>query len=459
MKQLTCELCGSTELIKQDGFFVCQGCGTKYSPEEARKLLAEAGDAPAPQSVTKQDHSEDIARLLNLASNAFEVRNFDETLTYTARILELDDTNYRALYMKGTATLWQSTTARPRIKDAELYWSEALRYVPLETPEAEKLCKDIVREYCAAVSALKVLYLQQINSVAELFSAPQSIIELNQKWLIGRVSMTACYNVRLPEDQRSASAARVLSKGEVVLPLSEFRKFLDRVSERAYSQFRIYRGGNLGPSGQEAYRLLVNSWIPYACLERKDQVAALEYAKKIYQQAKTVLRQCEFTTQGIDQSIDKVNNAIRETEVKVREERKKERKKRLEEYWKEHSQEKEELETRKAETEGEIRKINSAIAELEDSRKQVPALKDRYDICLKIDVLTNRKKSLGIFSGKEKKALQEQIDALHEERRKQENIIDRQRQPIDEEIATKQKELDAWNRTLRHIETELTRDR
>ena len=27
MKQITCEMCGSTDFMKQDGFFVCQSCG------------------------------------------------------------------------------------------------------------------------------------------------------------------------------------------------------------------------------------------------------------------------------------------------------------------------------------------------------------------------------------------------------------------------------------------------
>ena len=41
MKKLTCEMCGGTDLIKQDGVFVCQSCGCKYSVEEARKLMIE----------------------------------------------------------------------------------------------------------------------------------------------------------------------------------------------------------------------------------------------------------------------------------------------------------------------------------------------------------------------------------------------------------------------------------
>lgn len=41
MKQITCELCGGNDLVKTDGVFVCQSCGTKYSVEEAKKMMVE----------------------------------------------------------------------------------------------------------------------------------------------------------------------------------------------------------------------------------------------------------------------------------------------------------------------------------------------------------------------------------------------------------------------------------
>ena len=41
MKRLTCEMRGSTDMLKEDGAFVCQSCGCKYSVEEARKLMIE----------------------------------------------------------------------------------------------------------------------------------------------------------------------------------------------------------------------------------------------------------------------------------------------------------------------------------------------------------------------------------------------------------------------------------
>jgi len=41
MNSLKCEMCGSIELIRQNGVFVCQFCGCKYSVEDAKKMLFE----------------------------------------------------------------------------------------------------------------------------------------------------------------------------------------------------------------------------------------------------------------------------------------------------------------------------------------------------------------------------------------------------------------------------------
>lgn len=41
MKRIECEMCGSTDLIKDEGLFVCQCCGCKYTVEEAKKLMVE----------------------------------------------------------------------------------------------------------------------------------------------------------------------------------------------------------------------------------------------------------------------------------------------------------------------------------------------------------------------------------------------------------------------------------
>ena len=41
MKALACEMCGSQDLVKTDGMYVCQNCGTRYTVEEAKKMMVE----------------------------------------------------------------------------------------------------------------------------------------------------------------------------------------------------------------------------------------------------------------------------------------------------------------------------------------------------------------------------------------------------------------------------------
>lgn len=62
MKAIKCEMCGSNNVIKNDGYYTCQSCGTKYSVEEAKKLLVEG--------VVKIDNSDKVERLYQLARTA-----------------------------------------------------------------------------------------------------------------------------------------------------------------------------------------------------------------------------------------------------------------------------------------------------------------------------------------------------------------------------------------------------
>lgn len=39
MQAIKCELCGSNQLTKKDGYYQCEHCGTKYTLEEAKKLI------------------------------------------------------------------------------------------------------------------------------------------------------------------------------------------------------------------------------------------------------------------------------------------------------------------------------------------------------------------------------------------------------------------------------------
>ncbi len=86
MKQLTCEMCGGNDIIKQDGVFVCQNCGMKYSAEEAKKMMIEI------------DNTKKLANLHIRAENAIEVGDYKLAVKCYNQILEEDPNDWKAYF-------------------------------------------------------------------------------------------------------------------------------------------------------------------------------------------------------------------------------------------------------------------------------------------------------------------------------------------------------------------------
>jgi len=97
MRVLKCEMCGEVDLLKIDGEFVCQSCRTRYTPDEARKLLVEG-------SVTI-DRSKEVDNFVILGLRSFEKIDMrpeahEEARQYFKRALEINPDNIKAyLYL------------------------------------------------------------------------------------------------------------------------------------------------------------------------------------------------------------------------------------------------------------------------------------------------------------------------------------------------------------------------
>ena len=97
MKQLTCEMCGSTDLIKQDGVFVCQSCGCKYSVEEAKKMMVE-GTVDVSGSTVKVDVSDKVKNLYIMARRAKDDNNAELASKYYEMITFENPNDWEALF-------------------------------------------------------------------------------------------------------------------------------------------------------------------------------------------------------------------------------------------------------------------------------------------------------------------------------------------------------------------------
>ena len=96
MNELICEMCGSNDIVKQDGLYVCQSCGTKYSVEEARKMMT--GETVAVEGTVKIDTTSELDNLYEIARRARDTKNSENALKYYDQILMKDATSWEAQF-------------------------------------------------------------------------------------------------------------------------------------------------------------------------------------------------------------------------------------------------------------------------------------------------------------------------------------------------------------------------
>ena len=113
MKQLTCEMCGSTELMKQDGVFVCQTCGCKYSVEEAKRMMVE-GTVDV-QGTVSIDNSAFTQKQLANARRAKQKEDWEEVEKYYNLVEQNDPSNIEAIFYSSYGK------ARLSMVDSDIY--------------------------------------------------------------------------------------------------------------------------------------------------------------------------------------------------------------------------------------------------------------------------------------------------------------------------------------------------
>ena len=120
MKRMYCEMCGGSDLIKQDGVFVCESCGCKYSVEEARKMMVEIeGTVDVSGSTIKVDNSAFVEKYLANARRAKEKEDWEETEKYYNLVEQNDPDNIEAIFYSAYGK------AKSTLVDADIYKRQA----------------------------------------------------------------------------------------------------------------------------------------------------------------------------------------------------------------------------------------------------------------------------------------------------------------------------------------------
>ena len=328
MKRLTCVLCGSTDLIKDGGVFVCQTCGCKYSVEEARKMMVE-GTVDI-RGTVQVDNSAFVQKYLENARRAKEKEDWEETEKYYNMVEQNDPNNIEAIFYSAYGK------AKSSLVDSDIYKREA-----------------VFKVLCNCISIIDDKYSADRGKENE--TAILSMAADLSKMLTSNFVFT--------EWKNGYGVVTKTNKGETY---TMFGTLLDAFRESVHNIARV--------DDQEYLHLALILLFTTGKLvdwPNKKGMASL-----------------------MDQWIAEERASI-ETLKKAR----------AEAYWVEHPEEKARLDGEKAALLGKADALKESIASLPEL-EAVQRLEER------IQTLQQDRDALGLFKLKEKKALQEQIDAL-----------------------------------------------
>ena len=460
MKRLTCEMCGSTDLVKQDGVFVCQSCGCKYSLEEARKMMVE-GTVEVTGTV-KVDNTAAIDNYLKMARNALEASNHEEAENYANKIIEIDPRNSAAWEIKGTAAGWQSKANNNRMNESVTAWLNAIEYASED--EVDDLRQRVANGYAdlfLAMVQLRANSFAKIQSDEYLNSTLRDIDNgadmMNTLMAKGGVSFDrAPIYTQIAKKINEAAVAGYKDAKDDFGPehhnmskwqWNNFTNSCDNCIKLLDKAAGYCRSRTLGQTicdnlvyiqsdakDSSSWKFNSNSW--NADHYDKDFSFTSEAkAARANMISRYKQKKAFFAEDLIEKNLNAVQGGRKAEEI--------DRAKKA--YWQEHASEKTQLESEKDE-------LTKTIKEKEEMLKTLPVLTEISDITEKISALSGRKASLGIFKGREKKELQDQIDELELTKKQKITQSEEEKKPLNAAIAQSQSR-------LAMIDEELTKER
>lgn len=396
MSQITCEICGGSDFVKQNDMFVCESCGMKYTAEEIRKLIG---------NETKTDnaeHTNDSAKMENLYTRA-------------RKSLEVDDLEHAAEYYK------EILDERPDDWEAYFYsyLGENMSFTNAKAGEvAMKLGKTIPSAYDMAIKAgsieekedrIKEITSKTVLRLSSIASTAQSLINQyeggNPLGAKGRV-LNQMYNQLRPIVQNT-----ILCSAFAFDPLIEK---LEEISNEDNGISQLVCNDCIINMQKTKYNISKLTFSPSA------GVTETLIKEEVIREMSQKIEQLEEKTQVL-------------------------RKKSVDDYWAAHPQERADLETKKIEAEAKITELEKSVEELSESIK-------RKELMDKIADSHKQMDSLGLFKSKEKKAIQSKIYEMRAALKNYDAVYNEKRKEIEPELERLQE-------TIKNIDCELTKDR
>jgi len=471
MKQLTCEMCGSTDLIKQDGVFVCQACGCKYSIEEARKMMVE-GNVDVSGSTVKVDSSEKLKNILVLAKRARLEDNAEDAKKYYELALIEDPTNWESSFFSSYYNLLESPVGK--LPDTlNKFNKRAITSLEIILPTYNGEEKEnILDDFITSISQLYLIVSTHIQKEAKESDAKFISTLLQDALRTQSFGQTNNAYLKAQEDIRRND---IISSNR-----QEGQKFSTMLEAMQRTLFEICI--TIMQDDVDGRRRQIEDLLLKAC----DSLSGLQLSvgftfipDKLQFVAELIKVDCtmrKLNSEGRSESLLKLKELV-EKNIASQEKDKKTSdtaysenvqvrdaildgiKRRKNEYWEEHKEEYEDLNHERQILLQEQESIQERVNELTLDISKVPSLEKQQSVKVRISDLKRQKDSLGLFKGKEKARIQQEIEALEKEDKDFARQVAEEQQPLKDELSSCQKQISEISRKLGAIEEELNKER
>ena len=246
MKAIACEICGSNELVKEDGFFKCQHCQTKYTVEEAKKMMS-----------VKIDNSENASNYIDMAENALSGGNGQEAFDYANKVLEINPKSSKAWLIKMYSLETMGTIGDTRVSEVVICGKNAVQFT--QDDERADTESEVYTYHLSRACDLLTIATSNMDDTAHIKSLYEANIRVNLwkateetinddaetvQLYSGLVDAALLLKQSVPVEKISSSSSLQDMLKPVVDGYNDFSKALE-------NRFKIY-GASLAPEAAQA---------------------------------------------------------------------------------------------------------------------------------------------------------------------------------------------------------------
>ena len=454
MKAIVCELCGSRDFLKQDGVFICQGCGTKYSIEEARKMMQEV-EEDGVHTTTKNDN-ETINNFLELAQNALSAENNKEAESYANKIIEQAPHHYLAWKVKGCAAYRKDPFNALGFKEAMSAWNKAAQYCDEE--KQEDLINEINKEIKDAANLLLFgqckAFIEKPNESFRdgLLSTLYLIVKSINDWIVDQNTLFDM-NDMLKGFSRSLANTGTQGFQTLKKACNGHYQLLDRQANMLFRKcgmaaidllqlaFKFSRDTDDSQTILHEQQKIADVLLNQLPMQKPNDLGSLfriSAMKKEYDILPAKRRRISLE-----------NQKSRIIELCVGERIREEKQAAKDQYWMQHKDEKEKLQHIVEESSEEKNKLDKQLEEIDsklsDCRTKLNQKTEAERICAQIESeiasMQSELSTLGLFKGKRKKELAVLIEQKQGELASKKSVATSERNELEQRIKTETDEL------------------